>query len=158
VVAAIVWQAIRFNFSDTPAGPTSMNWLTTIAIMLVENLSIITACVPYLKPFLESLESGLIRNDDLRRRGEITGAGGFATYGSGKRSQLSMKDSEAPAQDTTAVELTQIGKDPSARTVASVIVGARISGDSQGSRVKMITQTKTWVVDDTATEKSSQNP
>ena len=155
MVAAIVWQAIRFNFSDTPAGPTSMNWLTTIAIMLVENLSIITACVPYLKPFLESLESGLIRNDDLRRCGEITGAGGFATYGSGKRSQLSMKDSEDPAQDTAAIELTQISKDPSARTVASVTVGARISGDSQGSRVKMIAQTKTWVVDDTATEKSS---
>jgi hypothetical protein len=132
-----------------------MNWLTTIAIMLVENLSIITACVPYLKPFLESLEPGLIRNDDLPRCGEITGAGGFATYGSGKRSQLSMKDSEDPAQDTAAIELTQISKDPSARTVASVTVGARISGDSQGSRVKMIAQTKTWVVDDTAAEKSS---
>jgi hypothetical protein len=158
VIAAIVWQAIRFNFSDTPAGPTSMNWLTTIAIMLVENLSIMTACVPYLKPFLESLESGLIRNDDLRRRGEITGEGGFASYGSGKRHQLSTEDGEAPAQDATAVELAKIGKDPSARAVASVTVGARVSGDSQGSRVKMITQTKTWVVDDTATEESSQNP
>jgi hypothetical protein len=63
-----------------------------------------------------------------------------------------MKDSEDPAQDTAAIELTQISKDPSARTVA---VGARISGDSQGSRVKMIAQTKTWVVDDTAAEKSS---
>ena len=69
-----------------------------------------------------------------------------------------MKDSEDPAQDTAAIELTQISKDPSARTVASVTVGARISGDSQGSRVKMITQTKTWEVDDTATEKSFQNP
>jgi hypothetical protein len=83
-----------------------MNWLTTIAIMLIESLSIITACVPYLKSFFASLESGLIRNDDLRRLAEITGAGGFATYRSGKRSQLSKNDSQAPAQDSTAVELT----------------------------------------------------
>ena len=32
------------------------------------NLSIVTACFPYLKPFLESLESGMIRSDDLFRR------------------------------------------------------------------------------------------
>ena len=49
---------------------------------LVQNLGIITACVPYIKPFLESLESGMIRTDDLRRRG-VTAAYGYNSDRSG---------------------------------------------------------------------------
>ena len=43
------------------------------------NLSIMTACFPYMKPFLESLESGMIRSDDLLRRQ----GGGTFKYGRG---------------------------------------------------------------------------
>ena len=34
----------------------------------MQSFSIIFACIPYLKPFFASLESGLIRIDDTRRR------------------------------------------------------------------------------------------
>ena len=34
----------------------------------MQNLSVITACVPSLKPFFDSLETGFIGNNDLRRR------------------------------------------------------------------------------------------
>ncbi|KAF4627810.1 hypothetical protein G7Y89_g10344 [Cudoniella acicularis] len=137
VIAAIIWQALRFNLPDTSFGPTFMNWLTTITITLVENLSIITACVPYLKPFLQSLESGLVRSDDLRRRGDITNFGtGFdkvsGAYGSGSRrqvsgnrSQLTTKDNESKSRET-AVELAHI---VNPQTVASVTVGRRNSRD-----------------------------
>ena len=37
-------------------------------MQLVQSFSIIFACIPYLKPFFASLESGLIRSDDTRRR------------------------------------------------------------------------------------------
>ena len=38
--------------------------------------------MPYIKPFLESLESGMIRTDDLRRRG-VTAAYGYNSDRSG---------------------------------------------------------------------------
>lgn len=37
---------------------------------VTQSLSNVTACIPHLKPFYESLESGMIRSDDMRRRGE----------------------------------------------------------------------------------------
>lgn len=40
-----------------------------LSAQVVQFLIIAAACVPYLKPFLMSLESGLYRNDDLRRHG-----------------------------------------------------------------------------------------
>jgi hypothetical protein len=35
---------------------------------VTQSLSTVTACIPRLKPFYESLESGMIRSDDMRRR------------------------------------------------------------------------------------------
>lgn len=39
---------------------------------VTQSLSNVTACIPHLKPFYESLESGMIRSDDMRRRGGDT--------------------------------------------------------------------------------------
>ncbi len=44
-------------------------WPTALCALIVESLSIIVACIPYLKPFLDSLESGMMNNDKLRREG-----------------------------------------------------------------------------------------
>ena len=44
-------------------------WRAEICAVIVESLSIIAACIPYLKPFFESLESGMLDNDTLRREG-----------------------------------------------------------------------------------------
>lgn len=63
-------------------------WPAVLCNQLVQNLGIITACVPYIKPFLESLESGMIRTDDLRRRG-VTAAYGYDSSRSGSRSASS---------------------------------------------------------------------
>ena len=64
-------------------------WPAVLCNQLVQDLSIITACVPYIKPFLESLESGMIRTDDLRRRG-VTAAYGYNSSRSGSRSASSV--------------------------------------------------------------------
>ena len=45
-------------------------WTAVLCNQLVQNVGIATSCVPYIKPFFESLESGMIRTDDLRRRGD----------------------------------------------------------------------------------------
>ena len=65
---------------DYSADLTYSLWPAILCDQLVQNIGIITACMPYIKPFIESLESGMIRTDDLRRRGLTTPYGyGFSS-------------------------------------------------------------------------------
>ena len=48
--------------------PTYGLWPVVICTQAQKSLGIITACVPYLKPFFAGLSSGILRNDDIRRR------------------------------------------------------------------------------------------
>ncbi|KAL7771118.1 hypothetical protein CFE70_001060 [Pyrenophora teres f. teres 0-1] len=47
-------------------------WRSSICNQIVQCLAIVTTCLPYTKLFMEGFESGLMRLDDLRRRGEQT--------------------------------------------------------------------------------------
>jgi hypothetical protein len=131
-----------------------------VTVTLVENLSIATACVPYLKPFLESLESGMIRSDDLRRRGQQSTTD--YAYGSGIRKRVDVSVAfKSKDSKNTDVELSQIS---TLRTMTSVTSGdhnRRSSDrrDSQGSRAQMLPQSKAWVgenISPYATENLSQ--
>lgn len=44
-------------------------WKWTLLTQIVECITIITSCVPYIRPLLESVPSGLYGSDELRRRG-----------------------------------------------------------------------------------------
>jgi hypothetical protein len=63
---------------------TFANWEAAIALQLVQCLSIVTVCIPSFRPLFNSLESGQIRIDDLRRQGKS----GSSSYPS-KRPQYS---------------------------------------------------------------------
>ena len=43
-------------------------WPPTICMEIVQCVSLTTACIPYLQPFLLSLESGMLWGDDYRRQ------------------------------------------------------------------------------------------
>ena len=43
-------------------------WPPSICMEIVQCVSLTTACIPYLQPFLLSLESGLLWGDDYRRQ------------------------------------------------------------------------------------------
>ena len=85
------------------------------------NLSIITAGFPYLRPFLESLESGMIRSDDMFRRQ----GGSMMRYGhgyplgpiskSGSKFSKSNTASSRSAGGTAAVSVPGKTQDDSAR-------------------------------------------
>lgn len=45
--------------------PIAMERIATFCAQVSQNLSIITACVPCLKPFLESLKPGMIGYDNI---------------------------------------------------------------------------------------------
>ncbi|RWA12217.1 hypothetical protein EKO27_g2899 [Xylaria grammica] len=70
VIAASAVQLFyyrRLVFDETLLGNI---WRAMIATEVVQVTSIITACIPFLKPFLMSLESGFLRADDMNRRHE----------------------------------------------------------------------------------------
>lgn len=55
-------------------------WRSLICNQTVQCLAIFTTCLPYTKIFMEGFESGLMRLDDLRRRGEHSSRGGSRSY------------------------------------------------------------------------------
>lgn len=68
VIAALIVQlAILYNQNKT--NEPFLSWAFIFSTLLAQCLGIVSACILYLKPFLQSLNSGMIRNDDLRRRG-----------------------------------------------------------------------------------------
>ncbi|KAL8897668.1 MAG: hypothetical protein Q9207_007098 [Kuettlingeria erythrocarpa] len=69
VVAAVVAQLAFFNSAFRSEQAIFDLWSEIICTEVVETLSVMTACVPHLKRFFDSIESGMLRNDDLRRRG-----------------------------------------------------------------------------------------
>jgi hypothetical protein len=51
------------------SNPTKDLWNWTLVAQITECITILTSCVPYLRPLLESVPSGLYGSDELRRRG-----------------------------------------------------------------------------------------
>lgn len=66
------------------------SWPATICMEIVQCVSLTTACIPYLQPFLLSLESGFLYGDDYRRQSIKN-----SSYASGRPSK-SASTSEQP--------------------------------------------------------------
>ncbi|KAF2637583.1 hypothetical protein P280DRAFT_530762 [Massarina eburnea CBS 473.64] len=67
----IVATAIHISYVPAfdSSNPTRALWKWTLLAQIIECITILTSCVPYLRPLLESLPSGLYGADELRRRG-----------------------------------------------------------------------------------------
>ncbi|KPA38020.1 integral membrane protein [Fusarium langsethiae] len=72
---AIAAQIHYSNKAFASADHSFAIWPASITIQLVQCLAILTVCLPNFKPFLDSLESGQIRVDDLRRQGKSSSNG-----------------------------------------------------------------------------------
>lgn len=84
VVIAATARIIYLTRESKPGDLTLESWPATLCSLIVESLSVIAACIPYMKPFLDSLESGMMNNDQLRREGmsDLYGRGGSRGTGS----------------------------------------------------------------------------
>lgn len=141
-------------------------WKPTLAMQVVQSLSIVTACIPVLKPFLDSLESGQLRADDLRRKQKI-GPNGYnsdraAQYGyksgSGQNSRGQNSKRLGSVEALTSAlsgrgqehELADLSK-PSVLTTATATAtheqNTSWDGQSRTSQKGLIQQTKTWEVE-----------
>ena len=138
--------------------PTFDLWLPTLAVQVIQNLSIITACIPYLKPFLESLETGMLgSNDHHRHRLSATYRNTDETVTSTESVSLRhslakiLRGSPKVSKTSTAISLQIAAGSPQ----QSVTVWAGHSNNdvspwdaaSQGSQAKIIRQTRTWTVE-----------
>lgn len=171
VTPAIIIQIAFLNRSYTTADPTFDMWELTIIMAVITCLSILAICVPNLKPFLDSLESGQIRVDDLRRQGKSS-SGGYPSYhrnGSGPDSQRSRSRapgvSQQSGRDPLASKVSQRSKmfemvdmhkaskkdrsQPEAQGSIGGGGGDAVAWDGQShtSQTILIQQTKTWHVD-----------
>jgi hypothetical protein len=63
-VASIVQLVIMYAQPEDPF----LSWKFALLVLVIQALGIVTACGPYLRPFLDSINSGMIGNDDIRRR------------------------------------------------------------------------------------------
>ncbi|KAH7191153.1 hypothetical protein DER44DRAFT_678001 [Fusarium oxysporum] len=70
ITPAIAVQIYHSNKAFASTDFTFANWEAAIALQLVQCLSIVTVCIPSFRPLFNSLESGQIRIDDLRRQGK----------------------------------------------------------------------------------------
>ena len=67
MIVAIICELVFRNRIAGSEDHTFAAWPVVMCSQLVQALSIITACIPYLKPFFASLETGMIRTDDSQR-------------------------------------------------------------------------------------------
>jgi hypothetical protein len=145
-----------YNVALDSSDPTFTMWQAVVATQIVQCLSIVTACVPYLKPFLDSLESGQMRADDLRRRGK-TGVSGYGGSGSTPHSGRSRTAKPEPidaiatagSQHSHLHELVDLAnaKRRSATMTSAKEPNPGWDGQSHSSQTVLIQQTRTWDVD-----------
>lgn len=66
--ATIAELYFRFQ-ANKSQDQTFADWPIWVSALFVQGSSIIFACVPFMKPFFNSLQSGFVRTDDVRRVG-----------------------------------------------------------------------------------------
>ena len=119
-------------------------WTVKICTQVIQCLSIISACFLYLKPFLESVESGFIRSDDIRRRGTNEYYGHTTGGSSTTRSALSIrKRDRSGSQSIGLVGLPN----PHHTTTITANNPPDLDTESLHSRSHIIKETRTFAVE-----------
>lgn len=120
-----------------------------LCTQVIQCLSIISASFLYLKPFLDSVESGFIRSDDMRRRGTDEYSGQHTNGSSGGKSVFSFrKHSRAGSQSIGLVGVSS----PQNITTVTANEPPDLDVESQHSRTHIIKETRTFTVEGSANE------
>ncbi|KAK5998948.1 hypothetical protein PT974_01332 [Cladobotryum mycophilum] len=133
LVPAIALQICYSNKAIKSQDPTFDMWRSTVAIQLAQCLSITTLCIPFLKPFFDSLELDLFRIDDSAGQMKMDVRSSSSRLPAGTRSGGQGGTLEAPKASITAPERCENA--PSLDEVQSYT-----------SHSMLIKQTKTWEI------------
>ena len=132
-------------------------WQVVLWTEIVQALSLVTACLPYLKPFLEALETGMIRADGgattrkgLGEYGSSQGSRGYQKHSSsdsGKKSRS--RDPGSLRHDSIALGNFNPGDmKTQAATISVKGRGPESDADSQSSQSKTIKKQIDWTLTD----------
>lgn len=94
VTVAQISYTAAFRSSDI----TLQLWKWTLCAQIVQCITIVTSCVPYLRPLLEGMQSGMYMSDELRRRGITAAHGGYDQSGYDKSGGTSSSNRITPQQ------------------------------------------------------------
>ncbi|MCJ1434163.1 hypothetical protein MMC27_003530 [Xylographa pallens] len=145
VMAVSICKLVYWNHLSTSADPTLDLWPVAICTELIQCLEILAACCLYLKPFLESLESGFISGGDLRRRGEDS------LSGSRHRTVSIPLSARRTPSSTTGRNFAR-----SRNTTVAERFDPEDDAESLNSRSQIIWETRTWAVE-TSTDVPHEN-
>jgi len=128
IIGAVIAQLVFLRRFSGSSDKTFDGWHYDLLTVIVQNLSVITACVPFVKNFMLGLESGMIRIDDQERRRQMSTAAYNMSSNSDKRNQYIRKPSAGAAdgsndsaraphrsrsgQEDTDLELREIDRMP----------------------------------------------
>ena len=129
-------------------------WPVSLLGEFVITISLVTACIPYLKPFMESLESGVLHaGSGAVARGHGFGYGDRSDSRSRKYGPLSNLSAKPSRTHLGGVRMDNLGyageKDAFGRQTATVSAkghGGDSDDDSQTSQSKIIRKTVGWSV------------
>ena len=145
VIGAIVGQIVFSNRAVSTNDQSFDLWPAVLCTQIVQALSITTACIMYLRPFLESLESGLIRSDDLRRSG-MEGIYGYRASKSTKKGSNPISwGSENRAVIPSSIPLRPL-QDVQNTTTVRTEDSQWEDGQSENSQTRIIKCTTSWAV------------
>ena len=144
VIAASICKLVFWDKAQDLQQSGHDPWTVILCTQVIQCVSIISTCFLYLKPFLDSVESGFIRSDDIRRRG-TDDYYGHATGGSSAiRSAFSTKKHDR--NGSQSIGLVNL---PSGHHTATVTTEANpdLDTESQHSRAHIIKETRTFAVE-----------
>ncbi|TQV93819.1 hypothetical protein V2A60_004018 [Cordyceps javanica] len=160
IVPAAVCHIVYLHIAAKRFGSTGETfdfWPPVIIRQVVQCLSIATACVPYLKPFLDNLESGQMRAGDALLYIK-SGSGNSANKSSRKKTVANSHGgatgapkSSDPGSSRTArpYELSSISNNPKGTKATTTIVhdDAQPSWDGQSQSSQTVLVQQSWRVD-----------
>ncbi|KAB8248158.1 hypothetical protein BDV35DRAFT_174795 [Aspergillus flavus] len=148
VILAIIGQLVYANRTIDSSDQISDTWPLAICTQLTQCLSVVTACSPQFKPFMDSLRSTGLRVDAITRHD---------TSHIGYNHSSPPVKSQSHSQDQSGAEvheLTSIGRNKSYRHTTTIITAKRDSdAGSDSSEAHIIREVRTWAV--TASPRSS---
>lgn len=149
-MVAVAFQLYYLNMVNNTDNATFDYWRMSICTQIVQSLAVVTACIPYLKPFMDSLESGLLRADDQYRRS--TAKGSYRYNLSGSRSsgrRVTRKDAdefnELGVLSSQRMKAPNPGHGHGSQVEAGVVDWDECN--SQSSQSRIIKETRTFTVD-----------
>ena len=137
VCVASVCKLVYWNRARHSNDLTFAVWPVTLCTQMIQCLSIASFCLLYLKPLFDTLDSGFIRSDELRRKGQRNPEGSFnlSSISSRKEGRVARK----------LDRLTQNGNNDT--TVTALGTEAGWDGGSQNSEAQIIRETRTWAIE-----------